>query len=170
MPEYEYLDIISANMWQALISLANLLILFLILKKFLYKPVKKMLSQRQASIEQQYKDAEEAKAQAQASEAEWAEKLETANQQAEAIYSEATANAQIRGEKIVAEAREKADVIMRRAENEAELEKLKAADGIRKEIVVVSTQLAEKMLDREINEEDHRELINSFIQDIGETK
>ena len=55
------LDIISVNLWQILISLANLTILFLLLKKFLYKPVTKMLEQRQAEIDSSYNDAENAK-------------------------------------------------------------------------------------------------------------
>ena len=54
------LDIISVNLWQILISLANLTILFLLLKKFLYKPVTKMLVARRAEIDSQYSDAQNA--------------------------------------------------------------------------------------------------------------
>ena len=45
------LDVISVNIWQILASLANLVLLFLMVKKFLYKPVKKMLEQRQNAIQ-----------------------------------------------------------------------------------------------------------------------
>ena len=54
------LDIISVNLWQILISLANLVILFLILKKFLYGPVTKMLAKRREEIDTQYTEAETA--------------------------------------------------------------------------------------------------------------
>lgn len=57
MPE---LEIISINIWDSLISVCNLLLIFLILKKFLYKPVKKMMAQRQASVDEQYANAEKA--------------------------------------------------------------------------------------------------------------
>ena len=53
-------DIISVNVWQILISLCNLAILFLILKKFLYQPVKKALARRQADLDAQYAKADEA--------------------------------------------------------------------------------------------------------------
>ena len=48
------LEVISVNLWQILISLCNLLLLFLIIKRFLYKPVKKVLAQRQAALQEQY--------------------------------------------------------------------------------------------------------------------
>ena len=53
------LEIISMNLWQILISLCNLLLLFLILKRFLYKPVKKVLDDRQAQLDLKYEKAKE---------------------------------------------------------------------------------------------------------------
>ena len=53
------LDVISVNIWQILIPLANLLIMFLILKKFLFKPVQNVLAQRQAQVDRIYADAEQ---------------------------------------------------------------------------------------------------------------
>jgi len=161
------LDIISVNLWQILISLINLLILFWIIKKFLFKPVQKMLSQRQSEIDEQYASAEEAEKQALANKESWEQKMHTATAEADAIMQTATENAKWRGEKIVAEARDKADGIIRQAETEAELERKKAEDGIKREIVDVSAILTEKMLGREINTQDHRALIDSFIEEIG---
>ena len=57
VPEVQNLDIISVNIWQILISLINLLLLFLIIKKFLYKPVKKFIAQRKASVDLQYAES-----------------------------------------------------------------------------------------------------------------
>ena len=162
------LDIISVNLWQILISLANLVILFVIIKKFLFKPVKTMLEQRQKEIDDQYASAAEAEKQAFDSREEWENKLSTANAEADAILQEATDNAKNRGDKIVAEAKERADSIVRTAQSEAELERRKATDGIKREIVEVSGALTEKMLEREINTEDHRKLIDSFIEKIGD--
>lgn len=162
------MEVISINIWQILISLCNLLVLFLILKKFLYKPVKKAMAERKAAVEEQYGAAEKAERSALASKEEWEQKLQNAGEEADSILKSAVANADRRGDKIVAEAKEKADGIIRQAEAEAELERKKAEAGIRREIVDVSAQLTEKMLNREIRPEDHRELIDSFIQEIGE--
>ena len=164
------LSVISVNLWQIIISLLNLLILFLIIKKFLYGPVKKMLKARQDEIDNKYSLANQAIENAENDHAYWQEKRESADTEADAIIQDATLTAKLRGEKIVEEAKEKADGIIRRAETEAELEKEKAAASIKKEIVEVSTALAQKIISREINAEDHRDLIDSVIEDIGDNK
>ena len=162
------LDVISFNVWQILISLCNLLIMFLILKKFLFKPVQKMLAERQAAIDGQYADAAEDKERAAADRAEWEQKMTDAKRQAEDVVKTATAAAERRGEQIVAEAQEKADRIVRQAEAQAVLERQKAQDAVKQEIVDVSALLAEKMLQREIKTADHRTLIDSFIEGIDD--
>jgi F-type H+-transporting ATPase subunit b len=162
------LDIISVNIWQTLISLANLLLIFLILKKFFYKPVQKVLNERRAQLDKQYDEAQKAEDEAMASKAEWEEKMQGAEAEAESILKEATVRADRRGERIVEEAKEKADVIVRTAQAEAALERKKATEGIKREIVDVSSCLSEKILEREIKTSDHKRIIDSFISEIGE--
>lgn len=162
------LDVISVNLWQTVISLLNLVLLFLLVKKFLFKPVMKVLDQRQKQIDDRYARADEANAEAQESRKTWEEKLAGADAEADAILQTAAENARRRGDKLVAKARGEADSIIRMAQNEAKLERQMAAAGIRKEIVEVSGALAEKLLEREINRQDHRALIDSFIEEIGD--
>ena len=162
------LDIISVNLWQILISLANLVILFLILKKFLYKPVTKMLEARRAKIDEQYSDAENAKNSAEAKDAELTERLAGAKAAAEGIVKEAADAAKMRGDKIIEDARATADGIIRQAEEDAELERKRVGETIKEQIVDVSTALAEKMLEREVNADDHKALIDDFISKIGD--
>ena len=162
------LDIISVNLWQILISLANLTILFLLIKKFLYKPVIKMLDARRAEIDKDYSDAAVAKKDAEEKQAELTSRLSNAKVEAEGIVKEAADIAKSRGDKIVEEARATADGIVRQAEVEAELERKRVNETIKEQIVDVSTALAEKMLEREINTNDHNALINEFIDKLGE--
>ncbi len=162
------LDVISINLWDILVSLANLVILFLLVKKFLYKPVKKMLETRQATIEGDYAKANEAKEQALADKAAYEEKLSEAKTEADGVIQSAVSIAKARENEILAEAKEKADAILRKANDDAALELKKAEKSIKDEIVVVSTLLAEKLLERELNEKDNKELVNSFIAEIGE--
>ena len=162
------LGIISVNLWQILISLANLTILFLLLKKFLYKPVTKMLEERRAQIDKDYSDAESAKQSAEAKDAELTERLSSAKAEAEGIVKEAADTAKLRGDKIVEDARATANGIIRQAELDAELERKRVGETIKEQIVDVSTALAEKMLEREVNADDHKALIDDFIDKIGE--
>ncbi len=162
------LDIISVNLWQILISLANLIILFLIIKKFLFKPVNKMLAKRQADLDERYHAADEAKANALRDETYWKEKREGAAAEADAIMQTATEKAKLRSDKMLEEAKDRADGIVRQANAEAELELKKATESIKREIIDVSAVLTEKLISREMNMEDHRSIIDSVIETIGD--
>lgn len=166
--DMQSLGVISINVWSILISIANLLIMFFILKKFLYKPLQKMLDARRAAVDRVYSDADEAKAAAQADQKAWAEKMEGANAAADRIVKAAEEAGERRRDAILDEASRKAESIVRQAENEADLERRKASEEIKKEIVDVSAVLAEKMLEREIRPSDHRALIDSFINEVGD--
>lgn len=162
------LDIISVNLWHILVSLANLLIIFLIVKRFLFKPVRGVFEKRQAEIDHRYAAADEAQRAAEENRGAWEQKLKGAKDEADAIIKEATDTAKYRAEQIVSEAGSRADGMVAQAKIEAELERKRAADGIKREIVDVSAAIAEKMLEREVNAKDHRALIGSFIEKIGE--
>ena len=160
------LSIISVNIWQVLISFANLAILTWILKKFLFKPVKKVVDARRETIDSAYARAEEAEAKANENRERYEAAMAAAKQTADQMISQAVRDAERRGTRIEGEARERAQEIRKQAEADALLEKKKAEDDIRKEIVDVSAQLTEKLLEREIRPEDHRELIDSFLQEL----
>lgn len=162
------LEVISVNLWQIFISLLNLLILFLLFKKFLFGPVNKMLAKRQSEIDARYDAADEAKRIAEEDKLLWDEKISTAKAESDEIIKKAQDSAKRQGETIVTKAKEQADGIVRQAEAQAQLEMKKAEEGIKKEIVEVSTALANKLLEREINADDHRDLIDSFIEKIGD--
>ena len=161
------LDVISVNIWQIVISLANLLILFLVLKKFLYKPVRDTLDKRQQEVDEVYSLAQEVLDRANTDREAYEKKLLGADEECDELIREAQQSARQRSTSIISEAEEKAAGIMRRAENEIELAKSEAESTMKKEIAELSVRLAEKLLEREINAADHEELIDSFISDIG---
>lgn len=162
------LDVISVNLWSIIASLGNLVLLYLLAKKFLYKPVKKVLEERRRTIDESYLAADEAKRNALGMKEQYETMLEQAEGKADEIVSLALQDAKCCEKDIVTEARQEADRILERASLAAEMERKKAEESIREEIISVSTQLSEKILEREIREEDHRILIDRFIRDLGE--
>ncbi len=160
------LSVISVNIWQILISMVNLLILTLIIKKFLYKPVKKMMDARRAAIDDDYAQAKAAREEAEETRRNYDEAMAAAKMTGDQIIADANRAAEYRSNEIVAQAREKASEIRRQAEADAVLERKKAEDEMKHEIANVSAQLTGKLLQREINEEDHRNLIDSFLNDL----
>lgn len=161
------LDVISVNLWDIVVSLCNLAILFFIMKKFLYKPVRTMLEKRKKSIDDTYALADEALEKAEGDRLEYEKKLLSAREDAQEIIKKATDTADERAKEIVSSAREDASLIINRAQSAAQLEMKKAQQEIKGEIVSVSTLLASKLLEREISEEEHKALIDSFIDEIG---
>lgn len=164
------LDVISVNVWHILVSLVNLVLLFLVIKKFLFKPVKKLFAEREKQLADKYKQADDAVEKAAADRLAWEEKLSTANDRADEIISNATVVAKKRAEEIVSTADSQAEIIISQAKHEAKLEKEKAMSEFKNEVVEVSTALTEKMLGREVNKSDHDRLIDEFIAGLGEDK
>ena len=160
------LDIISVNIWQILISLLNLVILFLLFKRFLFKPVKEIMEKRAAEVNAGYDNASKAEAEAMGLKSSWEERMKSADDEADAIIKEAVEKADRRNEIMLYESREKAESIIRKAKSEAERSKADAQEYIKKEIVDVSTALSEQVLGREINMDDHMNLIDNFIDNL----
>ncbi|MBO4355283.1 MAG: F0F1 ATP synthase subunit B [Clostridia bacterium] len=160
------LEVISLNFWDIVISLCNLLIIFLILKKFLYAPVRNVLEKRKNQLEKTKEDAEAAKAEAIASKERYEEKLNSADQKAEAIIEKAKSDAEVKGNVIITDAKKKAGLIMDNARIQIESDKRHAEAQIKEEIADLSAELAGKLLEREISTEDHKDLIDSFITEI----
>ena len=92
--------------------------------------------------------------------------MAAAKQTGDQIIADANRTAEYRSNEIVAQARDKASEIRRQAEQDALLERKKAEAEMKHEIANVSAQLTGKLLQREINEEDHRELIDSFLNEL----
>ena len=163
-----YEELLGVNLFTAIFALLNAIALFLVLKKFLFKPIEQVMAKRQEEVDQIYVEAETAKADAEAYKAEYDERLANAKEEAVDIIKAAQERADRLGEEIVSDAKAKADDLMKRADAEIAQERKKAVNELKNEISVISLGIAEKMLDREINEADHDELINRFIEEMGE--
>ena len=162
----EYLELISLNIWHIIATIFNLLILTLILKKFLFAPVQKILAERKGEVDTLYSDAEQAKETAEADKKLYTDKLKSAQAEADSIIKTASQRADKLGDEIIADAKSKAADTVRKAEADIELEKKKAMNELKNEISEISVTIAENVVSKEINAEDHRELIDSFIEQL----
>ena len=161
-------EFIGVDFWTALFVLLNTLAVFFVAKKFLFKPVKKMIDDRQKEIDDMYAAAEEAKADAESMEEEYKEKLSQATETGERIVREAVARGQAREEEIIRQANEEAAAILDKAAADIELEKKKAINDAKDEISELAITIAEKVVGREFGESDQSELVDSFIDELGD--
>lgn len=164
------LDVISVNLWQILISLINLILMYRILKRFLFRPVKAIVAKREEEVEGSYREAAKQRKEAEALGAHWEEKLSHAQEEAEKLMLRAEEEAAHRRAAMLAEAREEAAMLLRNARTEAELEKEKARAEIREQIVEISHQVATSVLEREVSSADQERLVDDFLKDLKQNE
>ena len=162
------LDIISVNIWQILISLINLLIIYRILKKFLFKPVQKVMNERQAQVDRIYGDANQEKAQAEQMRQEYEQKLASAREEADGLVRNAVQTAQKRSDQMVSEASAQASRIKQKADEEIAQQKKKMLQDVREEISDLAVEIASKVVEREISPKDYDGFVDEFIRNVGE--
>ena len=160
---------IGINFWTALFILGNTLLLLYVATKFLFVPVKNMIDSRQKEIDDMYAEAGSAKEQAQAMQEEYQQKLATAQQTSERIVKEAVDRGRSREEEIIRKANEEAAAIMDKASADIEMEKKKAINDAKDEIAGLSMAIASKVVARELNADDQKDLIDRFIDELGES-
>ena len=161
-------DFIGVNFWTALFVLLNTLIIFFVAKKFLFKPVMKIISERQQEIDDMYTKAGQAEEQANALRETYERKLESAQAEAERTVKEATIRGQNRQEEIVRQANEQAAAILDKANADIAREKKKAINDAKDEISVIALAIAGKVVGKELSDTDQAQLVDSFIDELGE--
>ena len=144
-------------------------VLFLIASYLLFNPVRDMMAKRQAKIKGELDDAAKDKEDAAALKAEYEEKLKNVDKEAEEILSDARKRALANENRIVADAKEEASRIIERAKVEAALEKEKAADDMKREMVVLASMIAGKVVKASIDTTVQESLVNETLKEIGES-
>ena len=165
MEQFE--SFIGVNFWTALFTLLNFLALFFVAKHFLIGPVMQLIQARQKEIDDQYADAEAAKTQAEALQAEYQLKLEDAQATSEKIVKEAVARGQSREEEILRQAQAEADAIREKANADIAMEKRKAVNDAKDEISEMAMAIAGKVVGRQLTAADQSNLVDAFIDELG---
>ena len=154
--------------WQLLADSCLMIIaiffLFLILSYFLFNPARKMLEGRKEKIRNELETAKTAMQNAQSLKKEYEAKLKDVDKEAEAILSEARRKALANENAIVAEAKEEAARILDRARVEAELEKQKMSDDVKREIIVVASLMAGKIVSASVDTAMQNQLIDDTLK------
>ena len=158
---------VGVNFWTMIFAWVNLLILYIAFKKFLFKPLKKMIDSRQQEIDDMYTDAETARESAGELKAEYEEKMSRATEESEEILKAAHRRAQLKEEEILKEANAEASRVLERAEEQIELEKKRALNDVKDQVSSMAIGIASAVIERDVSEDEHRELIDDFINNIG---
>ena len=160
-------ELLGVNPWTAIFTLANTIALFLVLKKFLFKPVLKVIEERQQEIDGMYTDAENVKANAVALQQEYQQKLYLAAETGDQMVKDAVARGKDREAEIIRQANAEAAAILDKAAADIAQEKKKALNDAKDEISGMAMAIAEKVVGRQLSGEDQDKLVEEFINELG---
>ena len=150
------------------VNALNVFILFLFLSYMFSDPIRKLLKGRQEKIKNQLDDAAREKADAADLKKEYQEKLDAVHKEAEALLSEARKKAVANEKQIVQNAQEEAVRIQQRADAQIRLEKEKATDDMKRQIVLVASQMAGKVVGASVDEKKQDELLQETLREMGD--
>ena len=163
-----YQALITLDGWTFVAQICNLMIQLVIFKKLLLNPVKKVIAERKAKADSQIADAQKLRTEAEAMKAEYEQNLQNARTEAKQIVAAAQKTATARSEELLGEARAQAAALKQKAEADIAQERKKAVNEVKDEIGGMAMEIASKVVEREIREADHKDLIDEFIKNVGE--
>ena len=159
-------EFLSIDLTTIIATLLNTLILFLVLKHFLFDKVNKVIEDRKNDVKETYRQADEAKENAEKLEAEYTSRLEGAKEESAQIIQTATRKAQQRSDEIISEARTEAKGLVDNASREIEREKKIAVN--QNDITDIAFSAAAAVVEKDMTGEDNERLIEKFIDNVGE--
>lgn len=156
--------------WNMLFQLTNTLVMFLFLKKLLFKPVTAFVQKRQDEIDATIDEAEQKNQEAEALRNQLNQKMAKADEEGRHIIREAAIRAEARGAEIIKEAEIEIAHLKATAKQDMERERQKALNALKDEIAHLTILAASKVVERDIDEGAHRAYIQQFIDGVGDSK
>lgn len=154
--------------WSIIWNIVNILVLFLLLKHFLFKPITEMMESRTAEIENNLKDAEEQKQKAQDLTAQYQQKLEGAKAEATQIVSDARQQGQKEYDALLKTAAQDARKEQERSRADMEREREEMLRGVQENVTELVLLTASKLSQKELDEESDRKLVDAFLSEAGD--
>ena len=147
----------------------NIFIIFVLASYLLFNPARELLKKRQDKIQGDLDAAAKDKEDAKALVAEYQKKLSEINDEAEAIMAEARRKAKLNETQIIADAKKEAEIIRQRAENDIDLEKKRALEDMKLEMIKLAELMAKKAVSDQMDVKVSEALVDETLSQIGES-
>ena len=163
-----YQSLVTVNPVTLIAQICNLFIQLLVVKIFFLDKIKAILDQRREAADKQITDAEAAKAEAMVIKETYEKNMAQAKAKADDLLLNAQRTANSRSEEIISQAQAAAAQIKTKATADIEMEKKKAINDAKNEISGLAMAIAGKVVERELNTADQADLIDRFINELGD--
>jgi len=163
-----YQSLVAVNPVTLIAQICNLFITLFLFKKFFWSKVLAILDQRREAADKEIQDAKNAREEAMAIKQTYEQNMREARMQADSILVNAQKTAAVRSEEIIGHAQQTAAQIKAKASSDIEMEKKKAINDAKNEISGLAMAIAGKVVGRELSFADQEQLIERFIDGLGE--
>ena len=156
--------------YELVFQIVNTIILFWVLKRILFKPVLNIIDARENAIKNDIAMGEHAKNKGLALKAEYEQKIAIVKNEGQEIIKQATLRAEQKSEEIISTAKEEANSLKERANKDIAQEREKVMNELKNDISNIAILTASKVIEKDIDQAKHEEMINKFIEEVGEAK
>jgi len=162
----DILELLIPDVWTAITQLCATAVLFFLMYKLAWKPVKKILDTRSKFEQEKLAEAEALKKENEEIAKQAKDIISNANRDAEAIVKEAREEGQTLKNELIEEGKRQSAQLLENAKHDMEMQKTKMMEEMRSEIVDTAISAAEKVLQSKVDEEAERQSINSFVKEV----
>lgn len=155
---------LSGMLW----TVVNLLVLYVLMKKFLWKPVTDMIESRQKEIEGNLAAAETQRAEAEREKERYRDQLTRAGQEAAGLVAQAKARGEREYQSILAKAQEDANQVAQKTRAQLEAERTQLLRGARQEVASLALLAAAKVAGKELDADADRAILDDFLTEAGD--
>ncbi len=145
----------------------NLLVLYFLMKKFLFKPVTEFMEKRKNSIDKALNDAEQAKIEAAETRKNYEEQIKNVKEECDKLLNEARMRATREYDEILANAHKDAMAEIEKGRAEIERERVEMLSQVRQQIAVLAIAAATQVVQSNMDSEANRSIVNKFIDEAG---
>ena len=156
---------LNFEFWSIFWAVLNILILFILLRIFLFKPINKMLDDRTQSIQKDIDDAENAKREAEELRQQYEDSISEAKEEAGKILREAHEYAEAERAEIIRKSHEEADEIVNSADETIENERRRVIQQAHVQIADLANEAASKVVSANLDDEKNRKLVDDFLSE-----
>ena len=163
-----YQSLVAVNPVTLIAQICNLFLQMFVVKKFFLNKILAILDARREAADKEILDAQNAREEAMTIKATYEENMRQAKAEATALLAQAQKTASARSEEIINQAQAQAVQLKEKAAADIAQEKKKALNDAKDEISGISMAIAEKVVERQLNDADQQKLIDQFISDLGD--
>jgi len=161
------MEILGLDLLEIGIHVLNVIILFVILRLLLYKPVMKFVKKRENTFADKVDELDEREKELVQRKEEYQTMMDEAGNEAASLITKSNELARDHAREILDNAKEHARDLVVRAKKEIDSEKVQARMDMKTEIANMAVQIAEKVLEREVSQDDNRKIIDEFFERVG---